>query len=246
MCWLDRRAVADSYTPNARDLLGYRVVDPGGVDLRALRTTAMSAPPGSGSVAAVQPSCPGEGWRMGMNIRRGGVMAVLGVGVALAAGCTTPGIVRVSGDTYRVSRADPGHVFADEAAMKAAAVADADAFARSRGMAAAPVSFVSDTLAVGHLMTLDYEFRLVPPNSPSSAATVPAAAASASTPVAATGAPPARSTLPAAPASPSPASMSTARHDYVDELIRLDDLRKRGILTDDEFQTLKAKILSER
>jgi hypothetical protein len=37
-----------------------------------------------------------------------------------------------------------------------------------------------------------------------------------------------------------------ARPDYYDELIRLDDLRKRGILTEDEFQTLKAKIIAGR
>ena len=188
---------------------------------------------------------------MAMNIRRPRILALLCVGTALAGGCTTPGIVRVSGDTYRVSRADPGHVYADEAAMKAAAVADADAFARGRGMVAMPISFVSDTLAVGHLTTLDYEFRLVPVGTAAGAAATPAPApvpapvpAPMPTPAATRAAP-----MPVATSSaalPTSTPMAAPHRDYVDELIRLDDLRKRGILTEDEFQTLKAKIIADR
>jgi len=187
---------------------------------------------------------------MGLNIRRVGQVVVLGLSAALYAGCTTPGIVRIAEDTYRVSRADPGHVFADDAAMKAAAVADADAFARSRGMVAMPVNVVAETLAVGHLKTLDYEFRLVPANAPATVAASSAAPTSVAAPAAAAAV---RMQVPAAPAvvavpplPPAPPPLPAAHHDYVDELIRLDDLRKRGILTEDEFHALKAKIISER
>jgi hypothetical protein len=34
--------------------------------------------------------------------------------------------------------------------------------------------------------------------------------------------------------------------DVYTELIRLDDLRNRGIITEEEFQTLKKKLLSEQ
>jgi hypothetical protein len=190
---------------------------------------------------------------MGLNIQRVGQVVVLGLSAALYGGCTTPGIVRIADDTYRVSRADPGHVFADDAAMKAAAVADADAFARGRGMVAMPVSVVAETLAVGHLKTLDYEFRLVPASAPVTVAapsatptptptpTLPPVAAAAVRPPV-----PAAPVIAASPPPPAPPSPPAVRRDYVEELIRLDDLRKRGILTEDEFQTLKAKIISER
>jgi hypothetical protein len=248
--------MVDSYTPKARDLLVNRVAGlhesgvarlAGGSSPVRLRTSAMSGTGGSGSVAALQTNRPGEGRRMGMYIRRGVELAALVLGGALLGGCTTPGIVRLSEDTYRVSRADPGHVFADEAAMKAAAVADADAFARSRGLIAQPISFQTDTLAVGHLTTLDYEFRLVPVTSPSTPVAVAAPPSPSSpAPAAAPMALPRAAAPPVATVAPPRAPAPTASRDYVDELIRLDDLRKRGILTEDEFQTLKAKIISER
>jgi len=174
--------------------------------------------------------------------RRGGaVMALVAVAMVVGA-CATPGIVHISDDTYRVSRADPGHVFADDAAMKAAAVADAEAFARGRGMVAEPVAFQSDTLAVGHLKTVDYDFRLVPAQPATAAATAPSPAVPAV--VVPPAAPAQSAAVPPPPATaPRPAA---ARPDYYDELIRLDDLRKRGILTDAEFQSLKAKLIATR
>jgi hypothetical protein len=180
--------------------------------------------------------------------RIGFTMALVLIALGLGA-CGTPGIVRVSADTYRVSRADPGHVFADAAAMKAAAVGDADAFARSKGMIAVPVSFQEDTLAVGHLKTVDYQFRLVPPGEPAPSVPVATAAAAPAMPfVPAAPAPvvaPAAAS-PAAPVPPASQAAKPARGDYYEELIRLDDLRKRGILTEDEFQRMKAKIIAER
>jgi hypothetical protein len=43
-------------------------------------------------------------------------------------------------------------------------------------------------------------------------------------------------------AAPAPRTLST--DELVDELTKLDDLRKKGILTDDEFQAEKKKVLS--
>jgi hypothetical protein len=178
--------------------------------------------------------------------------ALLGVALLLGA-CSYPGMVRLSTDTYRLSRADAGHVYADTAALRAAVAADAQAFAQRKGMTAVEVAVHEDTLQIGHLSTIDYDFRLVPPalaatpspavaaaapSTPAAVAAAPAAPAAVVTPAAAA------TPLPIAPAqAPAPA---VAQRNYYDELIRLDDLRKRGILTEDEFQTLKAKILAGR
>jgi hypothetical protein len=180
---------------------------------------------------------------------RGSRLFALSVAAGLLGACSYPGMVRLSADTYRLSRADAGHVYADTAAMKAAVVDDANAFARSKGMAAVEVAVQEETLQVGHLSTIDYDFRLVPVGAPPSAAT-PAPAPASVQPVVVPPAVPAAAiavTPAAAPPTVVPAlPPARARPDYYDELIRLDDLRKRGILTDDEFQTLKAKILAGR
>ena len=46
------------------------------------------------------------------------------------------------------------------------------------------------------------------------------------------------------PAPPVAASEKPAAGDLYTELIKLDDLRKRGILTEEEFQAEKKKVLS--
>ncbi|MEI8299354.1 MAG: SHOCT domain-containing protein [Pseudomonadota bacterium] len=165
----------------------------------------------------------------------------LSMAAGLLGACSYPGMVRLSSDTYRLSRADAGHVYADTAAMRAAVMEQANVFARSKGMTAVEVAVREDTLQVGHLSTIDYDFRLVQSGTqPALVAPVlaPASTAVAPAPVAT----PAAAVVMPAP----PVSAAKARPDYYDELIRLDDLRKRGILTEDEFQTLKAKIISGR
>jgi hypothetical protein len=183
----------------------------------------------------------------GRSAKWAGIAACLALGLC---GCTPPGIVRLSNDTYRVSRADPGHVYADAAALKAAAAADADAFARGRGQRAVEVDSRLETLSVGHLTTLDYDFRLV-----ADEATAAVAAAVPPSPTAAPGGsgvaapPPPPAAAPAhVPPSPPPDLSQYRVPDAraYDELLRLDELRKRGILTEEEFQTLKAKILVGR
>jgi heme/copper-type cytochrome/quinol oxidase subunit 2 len=56
--------------------------------------------------------------------------------------------------------------------------------------------------------------------------------------------PPARRRRPVTP-TPAPAAMQTTAIDAVDQLERLADLRDRGILTDEEFQREKDKLLGE-
>jgi hypothetical protein len=173
--------------------------------------------------------------------------------VALALGaCATPGldggIVQLSPDSYRLSRVDGVGRYADAEAMKAALLEDATAFGQRQGKTVVPTASHEETLRAGHLMTADLEFRLVAPG---------AAAAVAATPLAG----PAVRPAPAVPVAPVPAATSavstpaatatapaTAATDlkanFYNELIMLDDLRKRGILTDAEFQAMKTKLLA--
>jgi hypothetical protein len=170
-------------------------------------------------------------------------IAIASVGV-VAGACMSSGIVTLSTDTYRLSRVDGGGRYADAAAMKASVIDDANAFARSRGKIAVPISTREETMRAGHLSTIDYDFRLVAPGesapSPAPAAqqadgmTNPAGHGSTDGPA------------PSQTAELQPAGKAEAKPDLYTELIKLDDLRKRGILTEEEFQALKAKLLARQ
>jgi len=163
------------------------------------------------------------------------LLCLFGVVGLLSTACMTSmpttGIVKLSADTYRLSRVDPGGQYPDAAAMRAAVIDEADSFAKGQGKIALPISTHEETMRVGHLTTIDYEFRLASLGEPlPSQVTMPTAVSDAAKPA----------LSPAAPPKPS----QTMPVDLYNELLRLDDLRKRGILTDEEFQILKNRLIA--
>jgi len=160
------------------------------------------------------------------------------------------GLQQLTPDTYRLSRVDGAGVYRDADAMKAAIAEEANRFAAKQGKIAIPVASHEETLR-GHLLTADLEFRLA---TPGEAAALPAAHSppAVTTPVApalvgAAAAPLPPAAPPALPATATPAAAqpaATATPNFYNELIMLDDLRKRGILTDAEFQALKTKLIA--
>ncbi len=160
------------------------------------------------------------------------------------------GLQQLTPDTYRLSRVDGGGRYADTAAMKAAIFDEANAFAQTQHKVIVPISSHEDTLR-GHLLTADLEFRLVAPGDPATIAAPPVAiAAPVARPVAeapAAGSTAAVAAVPPAALQVAPAATPPAadrKPDFYSELIMLDDLRKRGILTDAEFQALKTKLIA--
>ncbi len=199
--------------------------------------------------------CPGRVW------------AVAGAALLLGGCASTPmstGLTQLSADTYRISRIDGVGQYPDAAALKAAVVDEANAFARTQGKVAVPISSHQETMRAGHLSTADYEFRLAAPGElapkPEAAAPVAAVAgpkesatASAAPPATAAAAPAPAAQAAAAPTAAAAAAVPAAaasrpepKPDLYNELVMLDDLRKRGILTDAEFQALKTKLLAGR
>jgi hypothetical protein len=179
--------------------------------------------------------------------------------------CVGAGVAQLSADTYRLSRVDGGGRYADTAAMKAAVIEDANAFARSRGKIAVPVATHEETMRAGHLSTIDYDFRLVAPGEAATATAAAVAAAPAAPVVPVVPAVPPVQPAPAAvaqgersaavpapvgqaaaAAATPPAAGGEAKPDLYTELIKLDELRRRGILTDAEFQALKTKLIAGR
>ena len=133
-------------------------------------------------------------------------------------------IVKLSEDTYVLQREDHGGYLGKSSSLEDTVIRDANAFAKSLGKAAIPIS--SRATPAGKSPTqwasFEYKFRVVDEDDPETK----------------------RVSL--VPGDDAATKYKTEQStDMYTELIRLDDLRKKGIITDKEFQTQKNKILNK-
>ena len=147
--------------------------------------------------------------------------------------CANPGIVKLSPDTYMLSRADRAGIFGNTAKLKASVIKEANEFAESMGKVAIPLSTNETPVYPGHFATFEYQFRVVDKDDPEAKRThlVP------------------RPDVVIEKKEKIDADIKTEKNitekpDTYTELIKLDDLRKRGIITEAEFKAEKAKILN--
>lgn len=107
---------------------------------------------------------------------------------------------------------------ATEERMKTTAIADAEFFAQTRGMVAVPISMRSKPVGIlGDWATVEYKFRLADKNDPAArTVTVPVDILSKGRP-----------------------------SDLHSELLKLDELRRKGLLTEAEFSEQKQKLLKK-
>lgn len=145
-------------------------------------------------------------------------------------GCANPGIVKLSPDTYLLSREAHGGIFASESALKASVINDANIFAESQGKVAIPLSSKEKPRGNGPAQwaSFEYQFRVVDKNDPEVRRT---------------------SLAPRADVVIEKTEKITAdvkTKDVYAELIKLDDLRKRGILSEIEFEAQKRKLLESK
>lgn len=149
-----------------------------------------------------------------MNKNRTLVWFAIASAAALSA-CANPGIVEVAPDQYMVSRLDPGGMVGNAAALKARMIKEANDFAEKKGKRAVPVPL--DELPgfpSCNPQVVEYNFRIVDPQQ--AVAVPPPAAAAANAP-------------------------QVDR--LADGILRLDQLRKQGLLSDSEFQAQKLRLL---
>jgi hypothetical protein len=159
---------------------------------------------------------------------------------ATAASAAKPEIVQVTPNTYLIFKEDHKGIFGNLAKMKVGILRQANEFAAQQGKALIPLSCREKPLGRGPAQwaTFEYQFRLVAKDDPEAA----------------------RAALGPCPdvvvqSSQSIAADVTVRGDnqqaaaapptdlYAD-LLKLDDLRKRGLLSDPEFESEKRKRLS--
>lgn len=159
--------------------------------------------------------------------------AIVGAIAVLLVACANPGIVQISPDTYLLSRTDKGGIFGNPSAMKADVLREANEFAESKGKIAIPLTIRETPLVVGQrFASIEYQFRVVDKSDPEAKRT---------------------SLVPRADvviektekisADISSKDQTEKPKDVYTELLKLDDLRKRGILSEAEFETQKKKLL---
>lgn len=146
--------------------------------------------------------------------------------IGMLLGCANPGVVQMSPDTYFLSRVDKAGLFGNEAAMRSDVIREATEFAARQGKVAVPISLNTTPMGIGHQATIDYQFRIVEASS---------AEARRAT----------LSPLPQTRIENVAAPISAPKKDLYAALVKLDDLHKRGVLTDSEFDAAKHKLLAE-
>lgn len=159
---------------------------------------------------------------------------ILVASILLLVGCANPGIVKLSPDTYMLSRTDKGGIFGNASAMKVDVIREANQFAESQGKIAIPLSSNEVPMGIGRFASYEYQFRVVEKGDPENRRVnlVP------------------RADVVIEKKEKVNVDIKTKDQtekskDVYSELIKLDDLLKKGILTQEEFDAQKKKILSE-
>ena len=152
--------------------------------------------------------------------------------LAAMSGCAAPqNVTKLSSDTYAIARTDKGGSMDDIGSTKSAMMHEANDFAAKQGKVASTVAMKETPMSVQGFTALEYQFKLVDkdamPRPPASSARVDGARAATYT----------------SPAVIAPAAQAPNVDNLYAELLKLDELRKRGILTEDEFSREKKKIL---
>ncbi|EKD25858.1 MAG: hypothetical protein ACD_79C01466G0002 [uncultured bacterium] len=155
--------------------------------------------------------------------------------ILFAVGCRNPQIVSISPDTYMLYREDHKGIFGSFASLKAGVIRDANVFAGKQGKAVLPISSREKPMGIGPAQwaSFEYQFRVVDKNDPE--------LHKASLPQQADIIVEKNEKITADIHSKN----QSDNKDVYAELIKLDDLRKKEIISEEEFQTLKKKLLSE-
>jgi hypothetical protein len=144
-------------------------------------------------------------------------------------GCAVAEPVPLGNDTYMISQTSAGGVFKAMGALKSEVITRANTFAASKGKVAIPIASKESPAYPGHMPNFEYQFKLV--NKEDAQASGGALMPRADVVVEMQATPPAQG------------NNSGKSNDIYTEILKLDDLRKRGLITDAEFESQKSKLL---
>jgi len=163
-------------------------------------------------------------------------LLLIAIAIVLTGCLSTHDVVKVSPDTYMVRIEDHGGIFAfNRGKMKSTAMQKANEFAESKGKVAIPVNLHEHPVGVlGDWAAVEYQFRVVSEGDHEARRT---------------------SLTPRADVvikktnevrgSIVTKDISEDKTDLYDQLIRLDDLKSKGILTNEEFIEQKKRLLEK-
>ena len=150
---------------------------------------------------------------------------------ALVGRASTPkdAVVPMGGDTFSITREAKTAFTRDTDKLKEEATAEAQKFCDAQGKQMRVISLTGKVpmFATGYA-TATIVFKALPAGDPGLTEPLPSETAA-----------------PGAFSAPAPRTLTNATDDLYNALVKLDDLRKKGILTDDEFQAEKKKLLNK-
>ena len=150
----------------------------------------------------------------------------------LASGCVSSDVISAGPDTYMVSASGAGFA---TAGVREKVYQNANDFCAARGLVMVPVSFKARPGALGqHPPSADLIFRALKPGDPAIGRPD------------LTGDDEALAATQRIKVSIKDESKKEPQADTFTELLKIDDLRKRGILTEEEFQARKRKLLDKQ
>jgi hypothetical protein len=149
--------------------------------------------------------------------------------VTMLTACANPVIVRVSPDTYMLAREAHGGIFASAASMKADVLKEASDFAEKQGKVAVPIAVKERPAGIAQWAAIEYQFRVVDKNDPEVR----------------------RTQLIHDPniiiqrTDPDVQGQTQVQRssDVYENLLKLDELKKRGVIAESEFQEEKKRLL---
>jgi len=150
-------------------------------------------------------------------------------------GCMNPGIVQLSPDTYMLSRDDHRGIFGNKNSLKAGVIRDANNFAKRQGKVAIAISTQEHPVGIlGDWASFEYQFRVVDKDDPE------AQQRTFLSP---------RANVVIEKTEKISADIRTKdvtdkQPDLYTELVKLDELRKKGLITDAEYDSQKLKLLN--
>ena len=148
-------------------------------------------------------------------------------------GCASLAIVQLSSDTYMASKTSAGGVFVSMASLKTEVISAANAFAESKGKIAIPIASAEKPAVPLRNPSFEYQFRVVDKNSPEAkgGALIP------------------RADIVIEKTEKISADVRTktdTKPDLYTELTKLDDLRKKGVITEEEFAAQKKRLFENQ
>ena len=144
-------------------------------------------------------------------------------------GCATAEPIPMGNDTYMISHTSAGGIFKAMGSLKTEVIIHANEFAASKGKIAIPIASQESPAYPGHMPNFEYQFKLVNKDDPRSFG----------------GALITRSEVVVEMRTDPRSSNEIVKpRDTYTEILKLDDLHKRGLITEAQFETQKTKLLS--